>query len=79
MAQIICRYANSDFDALRIAQGMENAGASVFSIAHAGMHQPHGAMIPSSKFIVWAKYEAPTTPDDIDKMIAREFGEEYEE
>lgn len=76
---IICRDANSDFDAFRTAQGMENAGAEVFSISHDGMHQPYGAMVSSSKFIVWAKYKAPATPDSIDEMISAEMGTGSEE
>lgn len=76
MAQIIVRHANSDFDALRTAQGMEKAGASVFSISHNGMPRPEGAIIPSSQFLVWAKYEGPLTTDEIDLAITREFGKE---
>lgn len=74
--KIIVRHAQNDLDALRTAQGMENAGASVFSIAHDGMHQPYGAMIPSSKFVVWAKYdESATSPDRIDEAIEKEFAQ----
>lgn len=74
--QIIVRNANNDFDALRTAQGMENAGASVFSVAHAGMHQPYGAMAPSAKFVVFAKFDDATTSyDAIDAAIEKEFGE----
>jgi hypothetical protein len=74
---IICRQAEDDFNAFLIAQGMENAGAEVFSISHNGMHQRFGAMIPSAKFIVWARYEAPVTPNGIDEMISREMEEKY--
>jgi hypothetical protein len=63
-------------DALNTAQGMENAGASVFSVSHDGMRQPEGALIPSSRFIVWAKYEAPLTTDEIDAAISLAFGDE---
>ena len=71
--QIICRHAEDDFYALVIAQAMENAGCTVISIAHDGMHQRQGAMIPCSKFIVFANYGASTTPDEIDDVIAFEF------
>ena len=71
--KIIVRDANNDLEALRTAQGMENAGASVFSVSHAGMRHPQGAMIPSAKFVVWGKYDAPTTTDEIDAAISREF------
>lgn len=74
--KIITRDAQNVFDAYRIAQGMENAGASVFSISYDGMHQPFGALLPSSRFIVWAKHEESLSPDDIDKAISKEFGED---
>ena len=77
--EIIERSANNDFDAYRVAQGMENAGAQVFSISHNGMHQPFGALSPSSKFIVWAKFLPPVTCDSIDDEIARQFGGEAED
>lgn len=68
--KIICRHADNDMEAYRIAQGMEDAGATVFSISHNGMRQLEGALIPSSRFIVWGKYEAPLTPDAIDDAIS---------
>jgi hypothetical protein len=72
--KIIVRHAQSDLEALHTAQGMENADASVFSITHDGIHQRYGAMIPSSKFVVWAKYdESITSPDQIDEAIDKEF------
>lgn len=70
---IICRHANNDLHALWTAQGMENAGASVISISHNGMRHPDGALIPSSSFIVWGRYEAPVTPDKIDEAIELAF------
>jgi hypothetical protein len=78
--KIIVRHANNDFDALRVAQGMENAGASVFSVAHNGMYQPDGALIPSARFVVFGKYEGDeeTRCNEIDKSISREFGEDDE-
>lgn len=56
--KIICRHADNDFVALLVAQGMENASASIISIAHNGMHHPYGAMIPRSKFVVFARVES---------------------
>jgi hypothetical protein len=73
MAKIMVRHANNDFEAMLTAQGMEEAGADVFSITHDGMHQPFGAMIPSSKFVVWAKVASDELFDEVDKAIAREF------
>lgn len=74
--RIMCREANDVLDAIRTAQGMENAGATVFSITHNGMRQPHGAMIPSSKFVVWAKVESDDMIAAVDKAIEAEFGED---
>lgn len=69
---VICRHAEDDFRALLIAQGMENAGALVFSIANNGSDQYPTALIPHTRFIVWAKYEPPLTPCEIDKFISEE-------
>lgn len=71
--RIILRHANTDFDALTIAQGMENAGACVISVSQNGMTQPEDGMAPTVKFIVWAKYEDPLTTGEIDDAINREF------
>lgn len=73
MTKIMVRHANNDFEAMRTAQGMENAGANVFSITHAGMHQPFGAMAPSSKFVVWAKVPSLDMFDAIDAEIEKEL------
>jgi len=73
--KIISRHADNDFDAFRTAQGMENAGATVFSISHNGMQQPYGAMAPSARFIVWAKVESEVMIDAVDASITKEFGD----
>lgn len=73
MAKIMVRHANNDFEAMLTAQGMESAGADVFSITHNGMHQPFGAMAPSSKFVVWAKVASDEMMGAVDESIAREF------
>lgn len=73
MTRIMVRHANNDFEAMLTAQGMENAGADVFSITHAGMHQPLGALAPSSKFVVWAKVPSADMFDAIDAEIEKEF------
>lgn len=72
--RIMCRNADNDLDAIRTAQGMENAGATVFSITHNGMHQPFGALSPSSRFIVWAKVENDDMIAAADAAIEKEFG-----
>lgn len=58
---IIVRHAVDDFGALIIAQGMENAGASVFSITN-----------DSTGWQVWAKYPEEVDTDFIDAMIREE-------
>lgn len=62
--EIICRPAESTFDAVATAQGMENAGANVFSIAF------NPGMNPMFSFSVFAKYDQElVTPTEIDKAI----------
>lgn len=68
--KIISRHAHDSLAAFHTAQGMENAGASVFSITHDGMDQKQGALIPSSRFIVWAKYDGDVTTDAVDAAIS---------
>lgn len=71
--QIIARHARSDFHAVVTAQGIVNAGASVLSVTYDGMHQPDGAMIPSSKFVVFAQFDDTTTSyDKIDEEVEKE-------
>ena len=73
--QILSRHANSDFIAYQTAQGMENAGATVFSVTHNGMKKGYGAIDPSSRFIVWCAYASPVTADLIDHAIGKEMGD----
>jgi hypothetical protein len=68
------RSAPNDFDAMRTAQGMENAGATVISITYNGQHQPFGALEPSSKFVVWARVPDSINIDDVDAAIDKELG-----
>lgn len=77
--RIIMREAKNNFDAFLVAEAMESAGANVFSIAHDGMHQLEGALIPCSRFVVFAKYDGPEEArcDEIDRAIGRAlYGEE---
>lgn len=71
--RIVCRQADNDFDAFRIAQAMESAGANVFSITYNGSHQPAGALAPSSRMVVWAKVTDDAMIVAIDKAIDKEF------
>lgn len=73
MQRIMARRADDEVEACRTAQGMELAGAIVFSITHNGMHQPLGALIPSSRFIVWAKVNGEDHINAVDKAISKEL------
>lgn len=73
--QIMSRPANNDFDAFRIAQGMENAGVQVFSVTFNGMHQQQGAMVPVAKMIVWGKAKNDAMIEAADKAIEQMFGD----
>jgi hypothetical protein len=73
--QIICRHAYTDFNALEIAQGMENAGASVFSITSINIPRERSFFdkeIYPFSFIVWARYDLPVTVNSIDHEIRKE-------
>lgn len=76
--RIIVRQAGNSFDALRTAEGMEKAGANVFSVTFNGMRQALGAMEAGPTFTVWAKYDGPEEArcDEIDRAISAEFGEQ---
>ena len=56
---VLCRHAKDDFDSLMTAQGMEDAGASVFSI----VSWVRG-------LVIFCKYED-VEPDYIDQCIAK--------
>lgn len=62
--KMLMRSAEDDFDALLTAEAMESVGADVFSITFNREATHHGAQIPHSRFIVWAKVES-------DDMIER--------
>ena len=64
--QIIVRHAEDDFFALMTAQGMEDAGAEVFSIT------PNQTTQRMLKFLIFAKYDAgKVTPEVIDDCIQK--------
>jgi hypothetical protein len=66
--QIIVRHAKDDFYALMTAQGMEDAGAEVFSIT---LNQTTQRML---QFLVFAKYDPnKITPDGIDACIQKQL------
>jgi len=75
--KIIARRADTDIEAFITAQSMESVGASVFSVTYDGMRSPLDRLAPDSRFLVWAKYDEPLTPDDIDAAISKAlYGEQ---
>ena len=73
MAKIMVRTAEDDFVALKTAQGMENAGANVFSITNSGSATHFGATVAHVKFVVWAKIENYDMISAVDKAIEKEI------
>ena len=67
--QIIMRNAETDFEAMKIADAMLSCGADVFSVTFDGQRTHHGAMAPHSRFIVWAKVENREHITRIDEAI----------
>lgn len=61
MTHIIRREAENDFNAFLVAQGMEDAGAQVFTIAKDGTR--------AFPFLVWGRYTEPVSAEAIDKAI----------
>ena len=72
MKRIMVRYATDDFHAMQIAQGMENAGANVFSIANNGSSTYPNAMAPHCSFVVFAKVDSDDMISGVDDAIAKE-------
>jgi hypothetical protein len=65
MAEIICRQADSEFNCLMTAQGMEDASCHVFSITARGVQRP-------TTWTLWARFHpTETTIEDIDTSIKR--------
>lgn len=58
------RTATGSFYALLVCNGMEKAGANVFSVTCEG-----------NDYIVWCKYCCDLTPDIIDDAISLEYDE----
>jgi hypothetical protein len=61
--EVMCRHAADDFIAMMTAQGMEDAGASVFSIVYTG---ERGVL----SYVIYCKFDKRTHIDAIDKAIA---------
>ena len=70
MMQIIARQADNIVEAQRIAQAMENAGASVFSVSSDGYRRNVAQQRAHTCFVVWGKYSWPVTTAVIDRVIA---------
>ena len=62
MAQVLVRHAEDDFRALQTAQGMEQAGATVFSIVNLGSNRQFNLAI-------FARFDAPVTVNAVDEAI----------
>lgn len=73
MSEIMVRKGRDDFETLLVASGMEKAGATVISVAYDGEHTQQGAMIPCSKYVVWARVPDGVQIDDVDKSIDKEI------
>ncbi len=73
MNHVLCRHCEDDFDALLTAQGMTNAGCEVFSISSNGQHTRMGAMIETTKFIVWGRYTQQQEDYQISKLSSEEI------
>lgn len=69
--KIIQRWAEDDYIAFLIAQGMEEAGANVFSVSFRGTDKKLGALAEHAKYIVWAKIEDGSMIDAVDESIDR--------
>lgn len=78
MSGMMSRNARDSYEALMTAQAMEMTGAQVISIAYDGEHQQQGALIPCSRFVVFAKVPGGVEINDIDEAIGRAlFPDEY--
>jgi hypothetical protein len=71
---IICRGDTDmdDFHALKTAQAIEDCGATVISISYRGHEHPFGAMVPSARYNVFARFDPSITSfDQIDEAIEK--------
>ncbi len=68
--EIMLRWAEDDFEALNIANGIEAVGGEVFSITFRS-HKTHlGALAPHAQYVVWAKVKNKHMMDNADERIA---------
>jgi hypothetical protein len=72
MKKIFARSAIDMFRAERVAQGMQNTGADVFSITSSGQSLNYGASEPKIEFQVWARADDWKT-EKIDREIEKEL------
>jgi hypothetical protein len=72
MARIMVRHAIDDFDAMHIANGMEAAGAQVFSITATEPQLNPGALVKTMRYTVWAKIPDESICDAVDAAIDKE-------
>ena len=73
MNNIMIREGGDSYETFLVAQGMENAGAEIISIAYNGEHTREGAMIPCSKFVIFARIPEDIKIDAVDNSIDEEI------
>lgn len=72
---VMMRSAEDDFAALKTADAMEAAGATVITLTPNGQAQYPTALAPHVRYIVWARVRDDAHIAAVDKAIAAEFGE----
>jgi hypothetical protein len=75
MARVMVRHASDRFDALDMANGMEAAGAEVFSITVDRHSRDLETREPHAQFLVWAKVERDDMIEAVDRAIEAETEE----
>jgi hypothetical protein len=78
MIKIGQRWAEDDFTAFEIAQGIENAGGDVFSISYRGQSTYDQATAAHAQYIVWFKVPEDIDFDAIDASIDKELSPEQD-
>lgn len=70
---IMMRNAEDDFTALKIAEAMEKAGATVITLTPHGEAQYPAALAPHVRYIVWARVRDDAHIREIDQAIDAEY------
>lgn len=72
---IMMRPAEDDFAALKTADAMEKAGATVITVTPNGQAQYPTALAPHTRYIVWARVTGDAHIAEVDVAIEAEFPE----